>query len=213
MGLKLTLEAKNNPMGFTFEDAYWHIEGLKYEMGTDALFISFSLNCYPTRESSKLTNKDVEPLSFGMPERSKFGGKLYNFSFMDYASRIFPDGVPMDRDSQLSQIYSFIKEYTGLPFEDVFEEKEEAAEPIVEPVVEPEPEVVEEPVVDEPISEVIEPDTVQTEEIEPHYFAESEETEGQSEEPEEVTEETETETEPEAEPEPEPEVYHNPLQL
>lgn len=202
MGLKLTLEAKNNPMGFTFEDAYWHIEGLKYEMGTDALFISFSLNCYPTRDSSKLTNKDVEPLSFGMPERSKYNGKLYNFSFMDYASRIFPDGVPMDRDSQLAQIYSFIKEYTGLPFEDVFEEKEEAAaEPIVEPVVEPEPEVVEEPavepIVDEPIPEVTEPE-------------EPEEVEEPSEDPE---EETETETEPEAEPEPEPEIYHNPLQL
>lgn len=175
MGLKLTLEAKNNPMGFTFEDAYWHIEGLKYEMGTDALFISFSLNCYPTRESSKLTNKDVEPLSFGMPERSKFGGKLYNFSFMDYVSRIFPDGVPMDRDSQLSQIYTFIKEYTGLPFEDVFEEKEEAAEPIVEPVVEPEPEIpaeelYTEPVVDEPIPEVTETEPEAEPEPEPEIY-------------------------------------------
>lgn len=36
---------------------------------------------------------------------------------------IFPDGIPLDADKQKTAIYNWVKVYTGLPFEDVFEEE------------------------------------------------------------------------------------------
>ena len=167
MGLKMTLDKKNNSMGMTFEDAYWVVEELRYEMGSGDLTISFNLSCYPSRESSKMTGKDVESLSFGSPERSKYNGRLYSFSHLNYARVIFPDGVPMDRDSQLTQIYNFIKEYTGLPFEDVFEDAEIEVEPAHEEPA-PEPETPEE-------SEIVsEPEPESAPEVEPEPTPEPE---------------------------------------
>lgn len=199
MGLKLTLSKDNNPMGFTFEDAYWVIEELKYEMGAENLSISFNLNCYPSRDSSKLTGRNVEPLSFGSPERPKYNGKLYGFSHLNYAKVIFPDGVPMDRDAQLTQIYNFIKEYTGLPFEDVFEDAAAEVGPAHEEpeiVTDPEPEPVEDP----------EPEAAPEVEPEPEQDPVVE-TEEPQEEP------AAEEPSPEPESDPEPETYHNPLSL
>lgn len=35
---------------------------------------------------------------------------------------VFPEGIPLDVNSQRSAIYSYIKNTVDLPFEDVFEE-------------------------------------------------------------------------------------------
>jgi len=194
MGLKLTLNQENNSMGFTFVDAYWVIENLKYKMTDTILLISFELNCYPSRESSKLTGRDVVPLSIGSPEKSKYSGKLYEISFMDFASKIFSEGMPLERDEQLKQIYTFIKAYTDLPFEDVFESDQIEEEPQEETEVEPteetiqEPSSEEEPMAQEETTEASE-DSEETEETE----AESEETESSQ------IEEEQTETEPQTE--------------
>lgn len=214
MGLQLTINERQNLLHHTFEDAYWAIDKLSYDLTR----VSFSLRAFPSRDAKIKEGTPVEedvPV-LGYSTDLRYSPELFHWRANFPVEQVFPNGIPLGKDAQYTAVYNFIKEHTGLPFADVFEYVPEK-EP--EPVVEPEPQIVEEeepvvePVVDEPIPEAIEPDTVQTEEIVPYYFEESEETEGQSEEPEEVTEETETETEPEAEPEPEPEIYHNPMQL
>lgn len=205
MGLKLTLNQENNSMGFTFVDAYWVIENLKYKMTDTILLISFNLNCYPSRESSKLTGRDVVPLSLGIPEKSKYSGKLYEISFMDFASKIFSEGMPLERDEQLKQIYTFIKAYTDLPFEDVFESDQIEEEPQEETEVEPTEEPTEEPTgetIQEPSSEE-EPMAQEEASDDPEEednFVNSEETETENKEQTEIlTEEEQTETEPQTE--------------
>jgi len=162
MGLKLTIDKDRNSMGFTFEDAYWVIENLKYEMGSDELFVSFNLNCYPSRESSKLTGQNVAPMEYMEPTSARINGKLCGMHHLNFVKTIFPEGIPMERDAQLKVIYSFIKEYTGLPFEDVFEDDQKEGEPIVEPsepteptepIEEPTEEPIEEPAAEEPAPE------------------------------------------------------------
>lgn len=131
MGLKLTLDKNNNPIGFTFESAYWVIENLRYEMSSDALLVNFNLNCYSSRESSKMTGQNVVPMEYMKPTSGRINGKLCGMYHLNYAKAIFPDGIPMERDEQLKAIYTFIKDYTGLPFEDVFEDDQKEDEPIV----------------------------------------------------------------------------------
>ena len=38
------------------------------------------------------------------------------------AEIVFPNGIPLKESDQKDVLYKFVKEYTGLPFEDVFEE-------------------------------------------------------------------------------------------
>ena len=122
MGLKLTLPANANSLGHEFKDAYWVIEDLRYEMKDSELFAIFWLNCYPSRESSKLTGQVVGDIGIGRPQGAVFNGKLYEYLGLEKVADLFPDGIPVSPDAQKTVIYNWIKTTTQLPFEDVFEE-------------------------------------------------------------------------------------------
>ena len=121
MGLALTLPAQNNHIGHTFTDAYWVIEDLRYEMQPDGLYLLFWLNCYPTREASKLTGQVVTSLSIGSPKEVIFNAKLYEYTGLCLSTDVFPQGIPVSPDEQKTAIYNWVKAFTGLPFKDVFE--------------------------------------------------------------------------------------------
>ena len=194
MGLSMTLPKDKNHIDAEFVDAYWAISALSYDMEA----VSFTLTCYPSREAKQLAGTPVlEPSigGYGMSQPT-YHPELYSWSPIFIIAQVFPEGIPLGRDAQLKKIYTFIKGYTGLPFEDVFEsDQTEEEEPSEEPSVEPTEEPTEE-TSDEPSSEVVPEETPSEEEPteEP-----SEETEVPSEEhteTEDLTEETEqTETE------------------
>lgn len=121
MGLKLTLPKTNNHLYADFIDAYWVIQDMRYEMQDNTLFVIFWLNCYPTRESSKIIGEPVESLEIGRPVSAVYNGKLYEFTGLYRADVLFPSGIPVSLDEQKTVVYNWIKDHTDLPFEDVFE--------------------------------------------------------------------------------------------
>lgn len=121
MGLKLSLKKEDNYLYCDFVDAYWKINGIMYNTTS----LSFELACYPTRESSK---KDMEIIgSYSLPiggsdGHSAYSTKIYKWEGITTIADVFPSGIPLSEDEQKTAIYNWVKKYTGLPFEDVFEE-------------------------------------------------------------------------------------------
>ena len=123
MGLKLTLPKEKNHLFHEYEGAYWAISSLGYD--TDN--VVFTLTCYESREAKLINGTAVEDPSLAgygscLP---LFRTELYSWSPKLPIADVFPEGIPLGRDVQLTQIYTFIKEYTQLPFEDVFESEDE----------------------------------------------------------------------------------------
>lgn len=151
MGLQMTLPKDKNHMATEFVDAYWAVT----ELGYDFVALHFKLVCFPSREAKLLDGNKVEEPSlggYGLCEPT-YHPKLYSWEPFFTIETVFPEGIPLGRDAQLKVIYSFIKDYTGLPFEDVFEDDQKEDEPIVEPSEPTEPtEPIEEPT-EEPIEE------------------------------------------------------------
>lgn len=149
MGLKMTLPSDKNHLATTFLDAYWVIVELGYDFNT----LTLRLACFPSREAKQLNGTSVENPSIGNYGSCKptYNSELYSWTQILFISDVFPNGIPLGRDEQLKVLYTFIKGFTGLPFEDVLEEGqvvEEPTEPIVEPSEPTEP--------TEPIGEPIE---------------------------------------------------------
>lgn len=120
MALKMTLEAKYNHMGIDFIDAYWKITSISYDI--EAVY--FKLQAYPNREASKKSGDFIEErLPIGGAEFSTFEPRLYSWGGATYIQDVFPNGIPLDPNQQKTAIYNWIKGYTELPFEDVFEEE------------------------------------------------------------------------------------------
>ena len=119
MGLQLTLDKTKNLMYYTFIDAYWAISEPTY---TTEL-IDFSLRAYPNREAKLMNNQRLDNPSIGYGSgASAVSCILYEWHVVMDLRVIFPDGViPAGRDAQYTAIYNWIKEYTQLPFTDVFE--------------------------------------------------------------------------------------------
>lgn len=178
MGLQMTLPKDKNHINAVFVDAYWSISALSYDIEA----VNFTLTCYPSREAKLLAGTPVLKPSIGGFGKCQtiYRPELYSWAPFFSISQVFKEGIPLGRDAQLKQIYTFIKEYTGLPFEDVFEEEEEAAEPIVEPVQdEPTVESVSDPESEIPSEELyVEPiQEANTDTDEPQVEAEREEIE------------------------------------
>ena len=118
MGLKLTLQKDKNLMYYDFIDAYWAISEVLYTVDT----IDFRLKAYPTREAKLMDRQTLENPSIGYGSGSPVVDcSLYEWHVNMALSIIFPEGIPMGRDAQYTAIYNWIKEYTQLPFTDVFE--------------------------------------------------------------------------------------------
>lgn len=122
MGLEMTLPKECNHLGYTFDNAYWAIS----ELGYDPKNCLFRLSAYPSREAklSDLTPLTPRILPIGSSSYPVIKGALYLWEAVIPTVDIFPDGIPLDEDSQKTEIYNFIKAYTNLPFVDVLEEEE-----------------------------------------------------------------------------------------
>ena len=123
MGLKLTLSKENNCLFTEFKDAYWVVANISYSLTT----VSFNLICYPSRESRYMDNTPiaVSSLPIGGPSLSVIKTELYRWRGQFAISSIFPCGIPINPDDQMRTLYSFVKTYTGLAFDDVLEERQE----------------------------------------------------------------------------------------
>ena len=137
MGLKMTLPQDKNHLSVEFTDAYWAISALGYDFEG----VAFTLTCYPSREAKLLAGTNVENASIGGYGLCQpiYRPELYAWSPRFLIADVFPEGIPLGRDAQLTQIYTFIKGYTGLPFEDVFESGDGVEAAHEAPEVEPEP--------------------------------------------------------------------------
>lgn len=127
MGLKMTLPRECNHLGYTFEDAYWAISELSY----DTKNCYFRLSAYPSREAKLINLSPLNPttLPIGSSSYPVVNCSLYLWEAIIPIVDIFPDGIPLDENSQKTSIYNFIKDYMkkknySIPFEDVFEEEE-----------------------------------------------------------------------------------------
>lgn len=120
MGLKMTLPKECNHMNYTFENAYWSILDLSYDTKT----CFFRLKAYPSREAKLSDLAPLNPtiLPIGSSSYPLVNSSLYLWEGIFSINDIFPTGIPLDENQQKTAIYKFIKEYTELPFEDVFEE-------------------------------------------------------------------------------------------
>lgn len=123
MGLKLTLSKENNCLCTEFKDAYWVVTNISYSLTA----VSFYLICYPSREARHLDNTPIttSSLPIGGPPLSVVKTELYRWRGQFAISSIFPHGIPIKPDDQMRILYSFVKAYTGLAFDDVLEEGQE----------------------------------------------------------------------------------------
>ncbi len=123
MGLKLTLSKENNRLYYDFIDAYWSVDAITYTTKT----VSFTLNCYPSREAKYKHNANMgtSTLPVGSASPEVYFTILYSWETYAMITDIFPEGIPLSEDEQKTAIYEWVKTYTGLPFEDVLEDDEE----------------------------------------------------------------------------------------
>ena len=120
MALKMTLNKESNILYHEFTDAYWKVDSIQYD--TESLY--FALDAYPSREASKMQLQKVEPTLPIVGARGPvYEPILYTWNAAERLVSIFPQGIPLDPDAQKTAIYNWVKTYTGLPFEDVFEEE------------------------------------------------------------------------------------------
>lgn len=123
MGLKYSLNSDQNHIGIDFIDAYWVIEEIKY-INNNAIGV---LRCFPSREISKKEGYRYtgwETIKIGGPAFQYVKACLWEWEFMFPVEEVFPYGIPISEDEQKTAIYNWIKDYTKLPFEDVYEEEQ-----------------------------------------------------------------------------------------
>ena len=120
MGLKLTLSKENNPLYYDFVNAYWAITNINYTVNQ----CIFKLEAFPSRDAKYKTRTPLEgtTLPIGCASSPMFETNLYEWDGTFMISDIFPSGIPLDANEQKTAVYNFIKSYTSLPFEDVFED-------------------------------------------------------------------------------------------
>lgn len=119
MALSMTLQKENNHLYHEFVNAYWIVEDVAYNFD----HVGFALKCYPSREASKKVNSDIPTpsLPIGGCVLGIYSPCIYSWQAEFKISDVFPNGIPLGRDAQLTEIYRWVKDYTELPFEDVFE--------------------------------------------------------------------------------------------
>jgi len=121
MGLRMTLPKEKNGLYTDFIDAYWCVRNIAYS--TDE--VGGELLCFPSREASQMQGLQLDDpyLSVGGPSNDHVYAVIYSWQFLARITDIFPSGIPLNADMQKTAIYNWIKAYTQMPFEDVFEEE------------------------------------------------------------------------------------------
>ena len=120
MGLKMTLPKECNHLDYEFKDAYWAVTDLSYD--TKNCF--FRLRAYPSREAkiNDLTPLAPTLLPIGTSAYPVINSCLYLWEAIIPVMSVFENGIPLDENQQKTMVYNFVKAYTRLPFEDVFED-------------------------------------------------------------------------------------------
>ena len=120
MGLQLTLTKENNSLYTDFPNAYWCVEDVGYRIN----MVGFNLYASPSREA-KQKNALAQPiqstLPFGSATVPYYNTRIYNFFAEMPINVIFPNGIPLSRNDQMTAIYNWIKQDTNLPFVDILE--------------------------------------------------------------------------------------------
>ena len=102
-----------------FKKAYWVIKEIAY----NTEFVSFRLVCYPSREASKMyLVESASTFKYGGMAQPTYEPSLRVWECTVNIKEIFPNGIPLGINTQKTAIYNWIKDYTGLPFKDIFEE-------------------------------------------------------------------------------------------
>lgn len=124
MGLKLTLPKTDNFIGCDFIDAYWSIDNIEFGNYEGNAYVTFNLHTYASREAKYLNQTQVPNtgIPYGGSAEGYYRTILHNWLVQTEAQPLFPDGIPISESEQKDVLYQFVKDYTGLPFEDVFEE-------------------------------------------------------------------------------------------
>lgn len=124
MGLKLTLPATDNFIGQEFTDAYWSIDNITFTNYEGVSYVSFDLDTYASRDAKLLSGQNVPNtgIAYGGSYRTVYEPILHKWEASFRSETVFPNGIPISEAAQKDVLYVFVKEYTGLPFEDVFEE-------------------------------------------------------------------------------------------
>ena len=119
MALQFTLPKECNNLYYEFVNAYWYIDDISY----DTVNCYFNLLVFPNREV-RLANGNLlpqNPLPIGGVPYNVVKGDIYKWKGIFPIADIFPTGIPLDVNQQKTAVYNFIKAYTKLPFEDVYE--------------------------------------------------------------------------------------------
>lgn len=119
MGLQMNLSKENNILYQDFANAYWKIHNIGYTQETGWA----DLSAYPSRESSQEAGKMLQKptLQVGGPIYPTYNPELYRWHLEFQLAEVFPNGIPIDINSQKTAIYIYAKKYSNLPFADVFE--------------------------------------------------------------------------------------------
>ena len=129
MALSLTVKKQDNPLFIEFIDAYWCVENINFSTIDKQMYVSFNLNTYPSREARYKNLYPIEQtgeIPIGGASKIAYDTTLRRWEATFRAIDIFPEGIPMTEDEQKLILYEWIKDYTKLPFIDVFEDEEES---------------------------------------------------------------------------------------
>ncbi len=123
MGLKLTVPKADNALYTDFVDAYWRIENIVFSNANSVGYVSFELNTYPSRESANMNLHSISSNSFpvGGATAIAYSTKIRTWLATFKTADVFTS-IPLTEAEQKDVLYAFVKNYTGLNFEDVFEQ-------------------------------------------------------------------------------------------
>ena len=118
MAIEIKLPKELNHLNIDFDKAYWVIQdiGMRIDLDNQVRY-GFTLNVYANKYSKECTDKHKENVdvfkgigySF-VPVSTRDNNILYQWRFIDTPTIIFPQGIPISRDQQLTSCYEYLKQ-------------------------------------------------------------------------------------------------------
>ena len=108
-----------------FPDAYWKVDSIMFTNMDGESYVTFSLDAYPDRDSSKKMLNSIEysnTIPIGGTPKIAYEPRLWHWEASFKTSDVFPSSIPITESAQKDVLYQLVKSYTGLPFVDVLED-------------------------------------------------------------------------------------------
>lgn len=130
MGLKLTIQKEDNYLYHDFIDAYWKVDSIMFTNIEGESYVTFSLDAYPSRDSSKKMLNPIEysnVIPIGGTPRIAYEPRLWHWEACFKTLDVFENGIPATEAEQKDVLYLFVKQYIyvlsnkTVVFEDVLE--------------------------------------------------------------------------------------------